>query len=87
MYDKSVVDYSLKLLMLQLTLLLLTLKSIWGAVEQPYFAKTDANRNLMVLCIAAKVILFLALTVSLVRREEIAHQKTTLLTGQEQPQL
>jgi hypothetical protein len=41
----------------------------------------------MVLCIAIKVILFLALTVSLVRRDEIPDQRITLLTGQEQPKM
>jgi hypothetical protein len=77
--DAAVHDYSLKLMTLQLTYLILCLKSIWGAVEDPFFENSRVNKALIVVCIVLKAIVIIALSVTLIRKEEIDRLKEELL--------
>lgn len=71
-------------MILQLTFLLLCIKSIWGAVEMPFFTNSGSNKLLIVVCIILKIIVIFALSVSLIRKEEIHHLKGELLTEAKQ---
>lgn len=73
--EPTVQDYSLKTMILQLTFLLLCIKSIWGAVEMPFFTNSSSNKVLIVVCIILKIIVIICLSVSLIRKEEIDHLK------------
>ena len=67
--------------MLQLTFLVLSIKSVWGAVEQPFFENSKVNKTLIVICIIIKIVLIICLSITLIRKDEIDTLKSELLSS------
>lgn len=71
----------MRLLILQLIMGLMSVKSIWGAVSEPYFSKTVVDRGLIIFCIALKILLILLISVTRNRENEIESQRNIYLFG------
>ena len=68
-------DIGSRLTLLFLALVVFIIKSIWAAVENPFFVDKSVNRLLIVVAIIVKIVIVISLGVTLVRRDEIAALK------------